>query len=109
MTDKQFDKNATWHITGIVDIVRENELVLWVDGFDELQIVPRSPIMPEWMLVPETPFRTAVPRSCIRQRNLNGNASWGYFEKQEFANLTDDELMAELNRVFGSVKQQENG
>jgi hypothetical protein len=83
--DAPFDPAAQWIITGIVDSVdaENGEITLWLDGFDVLQAVPIVPVMPGWLLRPEAAFRTSIPRSRVRQRNLANNTSWGFFYPQE--------------------------
>lgn len=100
MSNNRFDPNANWKISGVVDTVRADSLVLWMDGFNELQTVPRLPIMPKWMLHPDVPFNTSIPRSCVQQRDLSGNTAWGFFSCPENTDLNMDELYAELRSTL---------
>jgi hypothetical protein len=100
--DALFDPAAQWIITGIVDSVdaENGEITLWLDGFDVLQAVPIVPVMPGWLLRPEAAFRTSIPRSRVRQRNLANNTSWGFFYPQEYSYLSEEEAFAELLQVL---------
>jgi hypothetical protein len=96
--DQQFDANARWHISGVVDSldVESGTITLWVDGFGDLQTVPIIPVMPGWLLRPETNFRTSIPRACVRRRSLKNNTSWGYFYPQDYTYLSEEELFDQL-------------
>lgn len=96
--DQQFDANARWHISGVVDSldVENGTITLWMDGFDDLQTVPIVPVMPGWLLRPETNFRTSIPRACVRRRTLNNNTSWGFFYPQDYTYLNEEELFDQL-------------
>jgi len=47
---------AKWETTGVVDSVdtEKGTITLWISDFDELQTVPITPDMPEWLFKPET-------------------------------------------------------
>ncbi len=94
-----------WIITGVVDSVdaENGQITLWLDGFDTLQTVPVVPVMPGWLLRPEAAFRTSIPRSCVRQRALANNITWGFFYPQEYAHLSEEEAYAELVRLLDST------
>lgn len=96
--DLQFDPKAQWEISGVVDDVdaENGQITLWLNGFDELQTVPIVPIMPGWLLRPEVAFRTSIPRACVDQRYLAGNASWGFFYPQDYTYLNEEELFDQL-------------
>lgn len=96
--DLQIDLLAQWKICGVVENINaENkEITFWFDGFDELQTVPIVPAMPGWLLRPETPFCTSVPRALVNQRSLENNTSWGFFYPQVYTYLNEEEAFAEL-------------
>jgi hypothetical protein len=102
--DAPVDPAAQWIITGVVDSVdaESGQITLWLDGFDTLQTVPIVPVMPGWLLRPEAAFRTSIPRSCVRQRTLANNTSWGFFYAQEYVYLSEEEAFAELVHLLDS-------
>lgn len=96
--DLQFDHTAKWEVSGVVDEVdaENGEITFWLDGFDDLQIVPIVPVMPGWLLRPEVAFRTSIPRSCVNQHSLSNNTSWGFFYPQDYAYLNEEDAFVEL-------------
>lgn len=100
--DPSFDMTASWKVSGVVDSVDAEEalITLWVRGFDALQTVPLSPLMPGWMLRPEAAFQTKIPRSSMQAKTLKNNTSWGKFYPQDFTYQTEDELLEELEGVL---------
>jgi hypothetical protein len=96
---KQLTPN--WETTGVVDAVdaEKGTITLWMSDFDELQVVPISPAMPEWLLKPETWFIVKISRECVRRRSLDG-VVWGEFMPQPYADLLDKELWEQLQEKF---------
>lgn len=99
--DTQPDPAAKWETTGVVDKVdaEKGTITLWMSDFDELQVVPISPVMPGWLLRSEAAFRTTIPRACVRQHSLK-NVSWGKFYPQDYTYLTEEELFNGLRDIL---------
>lgn len=100
--DAQLDPEAQWEISGVVDDIdtERDEITLWLDGFNELQAVPIVPVMPGWLLRPDTAFRTSIPRASLKRRSLSGNTSWGFFSPQDYSYLTEEEALTELLKIL---------
>lgn len=108
MVEVNFDEAATWIITGIVDSIRREsgELVLWFDGFDELQTVPIVSCMPEWLFKEEVGFKTGIPRQCEKDKSLNGNIRWGFFEIGKYQHLTALEAFGQICDIVNGVMDE---
>jgi len=96
-----------WKTSGVTDdiLLAEGRIVLWMSGFDDLQIVPIDPRMPGWMLRPEVAFRTRIPYQCKRSRSLEDVVWPADFWPQQYTYMTEEELVADLARVFGTQSE----
>jgi len=106
--DPQPDRSvADYVISGIVEEVQAEKGVvsLWISGFDDAQTVPIDPLMPGWMLRPETPFRAKIPFVHKRKRSLEG-VVWNSFAPQQHTYQDEDELVQELARIFAFAENK---
>jgi hypothetical protein len=106
--DPQPDRSvADYVISGIVEEVQAEKGVvsLWISGFDDAQTVPIDPLMPGWMLRPETPFRAKIPFVHKRKRSLEG-VVWNSFAPQQHTYQNEDELVQELARIFAFAENK---
>lgn len=107
--DPQPDRSvANYVVSGIVEDVQAEQgvLSLWISGFDDVQTVPIDPLMPGWMLRPETPFRVKIPFANKRKRSLDG-VVWNSFAPQQHTYQDENELVQELGHIFGSGGEQD--
>jgi len=107
--DPQPDRSvADYVISGIVEEVQDEKGVvsLWISGFDDVQTVPIDPLMPGWMLRPETPFRAKIPFVNKRKRSLEG-VVWNSFTPQQHTYQDEEELVQELARILASAGEQD--
>jgi type I restriction-modification system DNA methylase subunit len=94
---------ANWFTSGVVEdvIAANNQIQLWVDGFDDLQIVDIVPSMPGWMLRPEAAFLTKFPREFRKRRKIDPtNINWAYFHPQPYMYMNEDELLTGISQHF---------
>ena len=91
-----------WKINGVVDKVdlKNNQITFWLDGFDELQTAPIVPAMPDWLLQPEIAFSTNISRTFLNQGSLVNNMSWGFFYPQDYAHLSEEDLLIKLREIL---------
>ncbi|WP_129626111.1 HsdM family class I SAM-dependent methyltransferase [Candidatus Oscillochloris fontis] len=107
--DPQPDRSiADYVVSGIVEDVQPEQGVvsLWISDFDDIQTVPIDPLMPGWMLRPETPFRAKIPFANKRKRSLDG-VVWNSFAPQQHTYQDEKELVQELSYIFGSGGEQD--
>lgn len=107
--DPQPDRSvADYTVSGVVEDVQPEQgiLSLWISGFDDVQTVPIDPLMPGWMLRPETPFRVKIPFANKRKRSLDG-VVWNSFAPQQHTYQDENELVQELGHIFGSGGEQD--
>jgi hypothetical protein len=95
---------SEWLIEGMVEAVlpEERAVVLWLNGFDELQRVPIQPHMPAWLLREGTPFRTSVSEAAWQARDLAVDPRLGRFTVGPFSYLEDDEVLDRLAAAAGT-------
>ncbi len=106
--DPQPDRSvADYVISGIVEEVQAEKGVvsLWISGFDDVQTVLIDPLMPGWMLRPETPFRAKIPFDNKRKRSLEG-VVWNSFTPQQHTYQDEDELVQELARILAFAENK---
>lgn len=93
----EIDLAPIWECTGsVTDVDLENQTItFWFDtNFREVQTVPISPKMPNWLLKKGVPFKCTMPRLWIREgRIVAGQGDFGGFGYELYAYLQGQELI----------------
>jgi hypothetical protein len=107
MTD-WINEQKRWNLCGVVEVVdKENGcLTLWLRGFDDLQTVSITPVMPDWLLQPRSAFCTTIPRNLVAAKQLPPLLDWGSFLPQEYSNESTEELLKSIGSILN--KEQYN-
>jgi hypothetical protein len=102
--DQQADLDkADWFVIGATDCVdaAKETITLWFNSFDDLQTVQIVPSMPGWLLRPDVPFETRIPRVYRHHRQIEPYTfDWGVFCPQAFMYMTEEELLEGIARQF---------
>ena len=103
---------TNWNLSGVVDSINaeESTITLWMEGFEELQIVQIVASMPGWMLRPGAAFRTKIPEDFVEEGNIDReNIDWGIFRPQPYTYLSQEELFGELAKRLHEDDRQRIG
>jgi N-6 DNA Methylase len=88
---------ANWKIQCAVESVdvEAGNLSLWVNGFNDRQIVPIAKSFPGWMLRTGAQFKTCITELEARRQKISGK-NWGTIEPDQFTYLSDDEMTTKI-------------
>jgi hypothetical protein len=73
-------------------------ITLWLVGFMGLHTVRLADEMPDWMREAGAVFEGEISEESYRAQDLRG-ATWANIERQPFADLSEDEVLAEIDRL----------